>query len=75
MLARASNFEAIVFVIPEYNYGISAPLKNALEAVNIPFVATFLKDGVIYPNDVMASAARAMLDALRKVAPALKTLR
>jgi hypothetical protein len=45
------------------------------EAVNIPFVGTFLKDGVIHPNEVMVNAATAMLDALQKVAPALKTLR
>ena len=110
--------DAIVFVIPEYNYGISASLKNALdylhhewnykpasvvsyggvsagvrsamalqgsayalklwmqpEAVNIPFVGSFLKDGVIHPNDVMTNAATAMLDALSKVATALKPLR
>ena len=45
------------------------------EAVNIPFVGTFLRDGVIHPNDVMTGAATAMLDALSKVATALKPLR
>ena len=110
--------DAIVFVIPEYNYALGAALKNALdylhqewkykaasvvsyggvsagvrsavalngvayalkifmvpESVNIPFVGTFLHDGVIQPNDVMTSAATAMLDELGKVAAALKPLR
>jgi NAD(P)H-dependent FMN reductase len=110
--------DAIVFVIPEYNYGLGAPLKNALdylhqewnykpasvvsyggvsagtrsamslqgvayslklfmipEAVNIPFVATFLRDGVLEPNDIMTNAAATMLNELGKVATALKPLR
>jgi hypothetical protein len=45
------------------------------ESVNIPFVQQFLKDGVIVPNEVMTAAVTAQLDALAKVAPALKPLR
>jgi NAD(P)H-dependent FMN reductase len=110
--------DAIVFVIPEYNYSIGASLKNALdylhaewnfkaasvvsyggvaagarsvmamlpimhalklwlqpEQVNIPFVGTFLKDGVIEPIETMTSAVTTQLNALQKVATALKPLR
>jgi NAD(P)H-dependent FMN reductase len=116
---KVAAADAIVFVIPEYNYAIGAALKNALdylhhewnykpasvvsyggvaagtrsamslhdvayalklfmvsESVNIPFVRNFLgDDGQIHANDVMTTAAKAMLDELQKVAPALKPLR
>ncbi len=45
------------------------------EAVNIPFVAQFLDDGAIAPNDVMVQAAVAMLDELVRVEAALRPLR
>jgi NAD(P)H-dependent FMN reductase len=110
--------DAIVFVIPEYNYSLGAPLKNALdylhqewnykaasvvsyggvsagtrsvmamlpaayalkiwmipESVNIPFVHSFLADGVLQPNQVMTDAVGVQLNALSKVAEALKPLR
>ena len=44
-------------------------------SVNIPFVAQFLDDGVINPNDVMNQAASDMLDELLEVQAALKPLR
>jgi NAD(P)H-dependent FMN reductase len=70
--------------------GVSAGTRSALalnqaayalnlfmisEAVNIPFVRTFLEDDEIKPNDVMVSAATSMLDVLAKVSTALKPLR
>jgi NAD(P)H-dependent FMN reductase len=115
IVARA---DAFVFVIPEYNYGFNAVVKNAIdylhvewqdkavgfvsyggvaagtramqmlklvvgalkmtpvvEAVNIPFVAQFLVDGRITPNEIMQGASYAMLDELARVTPALLTLR
>jgi NAD(P)H-dependent FMN reductase len=44
-------------------------------SVNIPFVAQFLDDGVINPNDVMNQAASDMLDELLEVQAALRPLR
>jgi NAD(P)H-dependent FMN reductase len=110
--------DAIVFVIPEYNYALGAALKNALdylhqewnykpasvvsyggvsagvrsamalqgvayalrlwmipESVNIPFVGTLVRDGVLQPNEIMTGAVTAQLDELGKVAAALKPLR
>jgi NAD(P)H-dependent FMN reductase len=110
--------DAYVFVIPEYNYGYSAVLKNAIdflhhewldkpygvvsyggvaagtramqqlrqvlsalrmvsvvEAVNIPFVAQFMVDGAIQPNDVMQAASSAVLDELGRFAPVMRAVR
>jgi NAD(P)H-dependent FMN reductase len=33
--ARVDSADAFVFVTPEYNYGFSAPLKNALDYLNL----------------------------------------
>lgn len=33
--ARVERADAFVFVMPEYNYGFSAPLKNAIDYLNI----------------------------------------
>jgi NAD(P)H-dependent FMN reductase len=116
--AKVAEADAFVFVMPEYNYGFNAELKNALdylhhewlykavglvsyggvaagtraaqmikqvlsalrmttvaEAVSIPFVQQFLSEGEIVPNDVMATAAKAMLDELVRVTATLKSLR
>lgn len=115
---KVAAADAIVFVIPEYNYALGAALKNAIDylhsewnykaagvvsyggvsagtrsamalvgvayalklwmtpvAVNIPFVHTFLEDGVIKPNETMVGAAAGMLDELSKLTTALKPLR
>lgn len=115
---KVAAADAFVFVNPEYNYGIGAPLKNALdylhhewnykaasvvsyggvsggvrsnmalqgasyslkmfmipEAVNIPFVHSFVADGEFKANDIMTTAATTMLDELGKVATALRPLR
>lgn len=45
------------------------------DAVSIPFVGTFLKDGVIEPNAIMTDSARAMLTELRTMAIAHTALR
>lgn len=117
--ASVGAAEAFVFVTPEYNHGIAAPLKNALdylhnewqykpvgfvsyggvsagtravqmtkqvvaalkmtpvaEVVAIPFVMQFLdEDGAIEANEVMESAAKAMLDELLRTTHALAPLR
>lgn len=117
--AQVEACDAFVFVMPEYNYGINAPLKNAIdylnqewhykpvgfvsygavaagtraaqmvrqivtavrmvpvvETVSIPFVASLIdEDDRLQPNDVMTSAAQAMLDELGRMEGALKTLR
>ncbi|PVC83703.1 NADPH-dependent FMN reductase [Streptomyces sp. CS090A] len=116
--AKVREADAFVFVMPEYNYGYNAELKNAIdylheewkykpvglvsyggvsagtraaqmikqvvttlkmtplaEAVSIPFVQEFIKEGELAPNEVMTSAAGAMLDELVRVAAALRPLR
>ncbi|MCO5175442.1 MAG: NAD(P)H-dependent oxidoreductase [Thermomicrobiales bacterium] len=45
------------------------------EMVNLSFVAQFMKDGELHPNDVTEGAATTMLDALLRWATALETLR
>jgi hypothetical protein len=46
------------------------------EAVSIPFVTQFLDDeGVVRPNEVMESSAKAMLDELVRYTDALPPLR
>ncbi|MFJ4436148.1 NADPH-dependent FMN reductase [Streptomyces sp. NPDC088923] len=116
--ARVESADAFVFVMPEYNYGYNAEIKNAIdylclewaykpvglvsyggvsagtraaqmikqvvttlkmtpvfEAVSIPFVQQFLKDGRVEANDVMETSAKAMLDELTQVSAALRPLR
>ena len=115
---RVAAADAFVFVTPEYNYGMPATLKNAIdflhsewaykpvgfasyggvsagtrsvqmtkqvittlrmvpvpEAVSIPFVQQFLKDGRIQPNETMEQAAVAMIAELATVAEAMRPLR
>ena len=108
--------DAFVFVTPEYNYGYTAVLKNAIdflhhewrdkavgfvsyggvaagtravqqlkqvvttlrmvpvfESVNTPFQQQFLgPDGVVDANEIMLSAAAAMLDELLRVTRLLR---
>ena len=117
--ARVDAADAFVFVMPEYNYGFNAPLKNAIdylhwewqykpvglvsyggvsggtraaqmakqvmttlkmmplpEAVSIPFVSQFIDDeGAVQANEVMETAATAMLTELRRWVEALRPLR
>jgi NAD(P)H-dependent FMN reductase len=117
--ATIQRGDAFVFVIPEYNYGFNAAIKNAIdylnrewlykplgfvtyggvaagtramqmlkqvvsalkmvpmaEAVNIPFVQQFLDENrVLQPNDVMETAAKAMLDELARWTSATAHLR
>ena len=117
--ATIERGDAYVFVIPEYNYGYNAAIKNAIDylnrewqykplgfvsyggvaagtramqmlkqvvsalkmvpmtdAVNIPFVQQFLDDQrVLQPNDIMESAATAMLGELVRWTTAMRTLR
>jgi NAD(P)H-dependent FMN reductase len=117
--ARIERADAIVLVTPEYNFGYTAPLKNAIdylhnewkdkpvgfvsyggvaagtravqqlkqvvttlkmvpvvESVNIAFHAQFIgADRVFRPNDVLDTAAGAMLDELVRVDAALRPLR
>ncbi len=44
-------------------------------SVNIPFVAQFVKDGAIEPNDTMTEAAATMLDELIRLESAVRPLR
>lgn len=117
--AKVDSADAFVFVMPEYNYGFNAPLKNAIdylhyewqykpvgfvsyggvsagtravqmikqvvttlkmtpivEAISIPFVSQFIdEDGQVQANEVMETAASAMLDELYRVTEALQPLR
>jgi NAD(P)H-dependent FMN reductase len=117
--ARVDAADAFVFVMPEYNYGFNAPLKNAIdylhhewaykpvgfvsyggvaagtravqmiksvvstlrmfpvvEAVAIPFVQQFLDENrQVRANEVMETAATAMLQELHRTAQALAPLR
>lgn len=45
------------------------------ESVNIPFVMQFMKDGTFVPNDVLESAADAMISALAQWESATRPLR
>lgn len=116
---RVDAADAFAVVMPEYNYGFNAPLKNAIdylnmewqykpmgfvsyggvsagtravqmlkqvvttlkitplnEAVSIPFVNQFLDaERKIVANEVMESAAFAMLDELQRMTFALQPLR
>jgi NAD(P)H-dependent FMN reductase len=117
--AKVDSADAYIFVMPEYNYGFTAPLKNAIdylnhewaykpvglvsyggvaagtraaqmikqvlttlkmvplvEAVSIPFVHSLInEDDELAANDIMLSAAKDMLDELRRVSDALRPLR
>ena len=117
--ASVNAADAFVFVTPEYNYGMTAPLKNAIdclhtewfykpvgfvsyggvsagtravqmtkqvvttlrmtpvfEAVSIPFVSQFIDDeGAVQANEVMETAATAMLTELLRYESALRPLR
>jgi NAD(P)H-dependent FMN reductase len=117
--ATISRGDAYVFVIPEYNYGYNAAIKNAIDylnkewqykplgfvsyggvaagtramqmlkqvvsalkmvpmtdAVNIPFVQQFLDEQrVLQPNDIMESAATALLAELTRWTGAMQVLR
>jgi len=117
--ATISRADAFIFVIPEYNYGFNAAIKNAIdylhhewkykpagfasyggvgagtraaqmlkqvlttlrvyplfEAVSIPFVQQFLDaDRRLQPNEIMETAATAMLDELLRTSLALRALR
>ncbi len=50
-------------------------LHPTATAVNIPFVAQFIADGAVAPNDEMNAAAGTMLDELLTLDGALRTLR
>jgi NAD(P)H-dependent FMN reductase len=117
--ATIERADAFIFVVPEYNYGFNAPIKNAIDylnaewqhkavgfvsyggvaagtravqmlkqvvttlkmvpvfdSVNIPFVQQFLdSEQRLAPNEIMESAATAMLDELARWTPALQSLR
>jgi NAD(P)H-dependent FMN reductase len=110
--------DAFVFVMPEYNYGFNAALKNAIdylyfewqykplgfvsygntsgglravqmikqvvttlkmmpipESVAIHYVGQHIEDGRFVATEAMESAAKAMLDELGRLTPALGALR
>ena len=117
--ATIKRADAFIFVVPEYNYGFNAAIKNAIDylnaewqhkavgfvsyggvaagtravqmlkqvittlkmvpmfdAVNIPFVQQFLdEDRRLQPNDIMETAATAMLDELVRWTASLRSLR
>jgi NAD(P)H-dependent FMN reductase len=117
--ATIKRADAFIFVVPEYNYGFNAAIKNAIDylnaewqhkpvgfvsyggvaagtravqmlkqvittlkmvpmfdAVNIPFVQQFLdEDRKLQPNDIMETAAAAMLDELVRWTASLRNLR
>ena len=115
--ATIDRGDAYAFVMPEYNHGYSAPLKNALDflwqewndkpailvgyggvsgdlraitlfepvlaavrlhlaaEVPIPFVASFLRDRRIEPNDPMVTGAKGALAEAARLHVALAPLR
>jgi NAD(P)H-dependent FMN reductase len=116
--ATVDRADAFAFVMPEYNHGFTASLKNALDylarewrgkpvgfvsyggiaagtravqllkpvlvalrmapamdAVNIPFVAQHVHEGVFEPHPGTDAAAGAMLDELVRLEAALRPLR
>jgi NAD(P)H-dependent FMN reductase len=117
--ATVERADAFIFVVPEYNYGFNAAIKNAIdylnaewqykavgfasyggvaagtravqmlkcvvtalrmvpvpESVNIPFVQQFLDaERRLQPNEIMNSAATAMLDELGRWTAALSGMR
>jgi NAD(P)H-dependent FMN reductase len=50
-------------------------MSAVVESVNIPFVAQFVEDGQVRANEVMETAADALLDELVRVEAALRPLR
>jgi NAD(P)H-dependent FMN reductase len=117
--ATIKRADAFIFVVPEYNYGFNAAIKNAIDylnaewqhkpvgfvsyggvaagtravqmlkqvittlkmvpvfdAVNIPFVQQFLdEERRLQPNDIMETAATAMLDELVRWTASLRNMR
>ena len=54
----------------------SLRMLPVVEAVSIPFFAQFLtEDGEFVPNAELEAGAKAMLDELARVTPALRSLR
>jgi NAD(P)H-dependent FMN reductase len=54
---------------------LAVKLFPVVEAVNVPFVAQFVDDGVFMPNELLTDAATAMLDELVRVEASLRPLR
>ena len=50
-------------------------MVSVVESVNIPFVAQFVVDGAMQPNEVMQAASSAVLDELTRFAPVMRAVR
>lgn len=80
--ATIGRGDAFVIVMPEYNYGFNAAIKNAIDYLNAEWrhkpvgVQQFLDDHQrLQANDVMEGAAVAMLDQLLQLTRALRPMR
>jgi chromate reductase len=64
LLAQVMDADALLFITPEYNYGIPGPLKNLIDWASRPAYASPLKDKpvmIIAQSIAMAGGARAQL--------------
>jgi NAD(P)H-dependent FMN reductase len=68
--ARVEAADAFVFVIPEYNYGFNAPLKNALDYLNAEW--NFKPVGLVSYGGVAAGTRAAQM--IKQVVTTLKMM-
>lgn len=64
LLAQVKASDALLFITPEYNYGIPGPLKNLIDWASRPAYASPLKDKpvlIMAQSLAMAGGARAQL--------------
>ncbi|MGD1933601.1 MAG: NADPH-dependent FMN reductase [Candidatus Phaeomarinobacter sp.] len=64
LLAQVKAADAMLFITPEYNYGVPGPLKNLIDWASRPAYASPLKDKpalIIAQSIAMAGGARAQL--------------
>lgn len=93
--AKVAAADAFVFVTPEYNYGMPAPLKNAIDYLHhewhykpVGFVSyggvaagtrsvqqIIDEDGRVQANEVVETAATALLEELERWTVALRPMR
>jgi NAD(P)H-dependent FMN reductase len=68
--ARVEAADAFVFVMPEYNYGFNAPLKNALDYLNVEW--NYKPVGLVSYGGVAAGTRAAQM--IKQVVTTLKMM-
>ncbi|HEY3873448.1 MAG TPA: NAD(P)H-dependent oxidoreductase [Actinocrinis sp.] len=70
--ARVASADAFVFVMPEYNYGLNAPLKNALDYLNAEWrykVVGLASYGGVAAGTRAANMLKEVISGLKMVTP------